>query len=79
MPVPKTDALPLGYTPYGLFWTVERERGEGSVFNFRKAPLTSLVGLVSLQKEWMVGFGCHSSIEGAFDPPPERERCGFNK
>lgn len=23
MPVPKTDALPLGYTPYG-FWTVER-------------------------------------------------------
>lgn len=26
MPVPKTDALPLGYTPYGLFWTV---RGEG--------------------------------------------------
>ena len=24
MPVPKTDALPLGYTPYGLVWTVER-------------------------------------------------------
>ena len=29
MPVPKTDALPLGYTPYGLFWTVERGEGEG--------------------------------------------------
>lgn len=29
MPVPKTDALPLGYTPYGLFWTVERVEGEG--------------------------------------------------
>lgn len=28
MPVPKTDALPLGYTPYGLFWTVERGEGE---------------------------------------------------
>ena len=29
MPVPKTDALPLGYTPYGLVWTVERGEGEG--------------------------------------------------
>lgn len=29
MPVPKTDALPLGYTPYGLFWTVNGERGKG--------------------------------------------------
>jgi hypothetical protein len=29
MPVPKTDALPLGYTPYGLFWTVERGEGGG--------------------------------------------------
>lgn len=28
MPVPKTDALPLGYTPYGKFRTVER--GESS-------------------------------------------------
>lgn len=29
MPVPKTDALPLGYTPYGLFWTIiERREGE---------------------------------------------------
>lgn len=28
MPVPKTDALPLGYTPYGLVWTVERGEGE---------------------------------------------------
>lgn len=22
--MPKTDALPLGYTPYGLVWTIER-------------------------------------------------------
>lgn len=29
MPVPKTDALPLGYTPYGLFWTVELGKEEG--------------------------------------------------
>jgi hypothetical protein len=27
MPVPKTDAFPLGYTPYGLFWTIERREG----------------------------------------------------
>lgn len=27
MPAPKTDALPLGYTPYGLFWTVRTGRG----------------------------------------------------
>jgi hypothetical protein len=31
MPVPKTDALPLGYTPYGFFLDVRTngERGKG--------------------------------------------------
>lgn len=31
MPVPKTDALPLGYTPYGLVLDdkVKKERGTG--------------------------------------------------
>ncbi len=38
MPVPKTDALPLGYTPYGLFWTVERgEGGRGRALRTSRA------------------------------------------
>ena len=36
MPVPKTDALQLGYTPYGLFWTVERGEEEGKSRDFAK-------------------------------------------
>ena len=36
MPVPKTDALPLGYTPYGLFWTIERGEEEGKSRDWTK-------------------------------------------
>ncbi|GAB4844465.1 hypothetical protein Ancab_037834, partial [Ancistrocladus abbreviatus] len=36
MSVPKTNALPLGYTLYSLFWTIEWGEEEGKRRDFPK-------------------------------------------